>query len=101
MRHGQSRASVRYTEDSARLPQHPVYHRPKDPILLAVDRELGGGATLRVAPELSDPVGALEVGQREDSGAARLGQRLRCRLYTPDSFQMFPESSRRQLPRSK
>ena len=31
------------------------------PVLLAVDQELGEGATLRIAPELSDAVGPLEV----------------------------------------
>jgi hypothetical protein len=39
---------------------------PQRPILLAVDQEFGQGATLRVAPELTDPVGSLEVGQHED-----------------------------------
>jgi hypothetical protein len=48
------------------LSQHPDEHRPKGPILLAVDQELGEGATLWVAPELSDPVGSLEVGQHQD-----------------------------------
>jgi hypothetical protein len=38
---------------------------PEAPILLAVDQELGEGATLRVAPELADTVGPLEVGQHE------------------------------------
>jgi hypothetical protein len=37
------------------LPQHPDEHRPKRPILLAVDQELGEGATARVRPELADP----------------------------------------------
>jgi hypothetical protein len=36
------------------------------PVLLAVDQELGEGATLWVAPELADPVGALEVGEHQD-----------------------------------
>jgi hypothetical protein len=40
-------------------------HRPR-PVLLAVDQELGEGATLGVAPELADPVGPLEVGKHED-----------------------------------
>jgi hypothetical protein len=30
------------------------------------DQQLGEGATLRVAPELADPVGSLEVGQHQD-----------------------------------
>ncbi|HEY9470164.1 MAG TPA: hypothetical protein VIQ76_11190 [Propionibacteriaceae bacterium] len=48
------------------LPQHPNQHRAKRLVLLAVDQELGERAALRVAPELSDPVGSLEVGQLED-----------------------------------
>ena len=39
---------------------------PNRPVLLAVDEELGEGPTLRVAPELSDPVGSLEVGEHQD-----------------------------------
>jgi len=48
------------------LPQHPDEHRPERPILLAVDEEFGEGAALRVAPELTDPVGPLEVGEHQD-----------------------------------
>ena len=48
------------------LPQHPDEHRPQRPVLLAVDQQLGEGATLWVAPELADPVGSLEVGQHQD-----------------------------------
>jgi hypothetical protein len=48
------------------LPQHPDEHRPERPVLLAVDQQLGEGAALRVAPELSDPVGSLEVGEHQD-----------------------------------
>ena len=51
---------------SARFPQHPNGHRPKRPVLLAVDQELGEGAALRVTPELADPVGAVEVGEHQD-----------------------------------
>jgi hypothetical protein len=43
------------------LAQHPDEHHSQRPVLLAVDQELGKGATLRIAPELSDPVGSLEV----------------------------------------
>ena len=53
----------------------PDQHRPQRPILLAVDQELGEGATLRVAPELTDPVGSLEVGEHED--VEQLGARGR------------------------
>ena len=42
----------------------------KRPILLAVDQPRGEGATLRVAPELPDPVGPLEVGEHEDVGSS-------------------------------
>jgi hypothetical protein len=48
------------------LAQHPDQHRPKGPVLLAVDQQLSEGAALRVAPELSDPVGSLEAGEHED-----------------------------------
>jgi hypothetical protein len=40
--------------------------RPQGPVLLAVDQALGEGAALRIAPELADPVGPLEIGQHED-----------------------------------
>jgi hypothetical protein len=75
MRHGQSRASVRYTEIQVRLPQHADQLRPERPVLLAVDEELGEGAALPVAPELSDPVGPVEVGEHED--VEQLGARSR------------------------
>jgi len=48
------------------IPQHPYKHRPQRPVLLAVDQQLREGATLRVAPELADPVGTLEVGEHQD-----------------------------------
>jgi len=53
---------------------HP---RPERSVLLAVDQEFGECATLWVAPELSDPVGSLEVGQHED--VEQLGERGRAR----------------------
>jgi len=52
-------------EDSAGFSQHPDEHRSERPVLLAVDQQLGEGAALRVASELSDPVGSLEVGQHQ------------------------------------
>jgi hypothetical protein len=48
------------------FPQHIDEHRPQYPILFAVDQQLAEGAALRLAPELSDPVGSLEVGEHED-----------------------------------
>jgi hypothetical protein len=50
----------------AALPQHPDKHRPERPVLLAVDQQLREGPALWVAPEFSDPVGPVEVGQHED-----------------------------------
>jgi len=38
---------------SVALRQHAHQHSPEYPVLLAVDQQLGEGATLRVAPELS------------------------------------------------
>ena len=40
------------------LPQNPGKHRSERPIFLVVDQQLGELATLGVAPELADPVGA-------------------------------------------
>jgi hypothetical protein len=48
------------------LPQHADEHRSEYPILLAVDQKFGECATLRVAPELADPVGPIEVGEHQD-----------------------------------
>ena len=48
------------------LPHRPDEHRSERPVLLAVDQELGEGATLWVAPELADPVCPLEVGEHDD-----------------------------------
>jgi hypothetical protein len=48
------------------LSQHPHQHRPKGPVLLAVDQELGEGAALRVASVLADPVGSFEVREHQD-----------------------------------
>jgi hypothetical protein len=51
---------------SGRLPAACRRAPLEGPVLLAVDQQLGEGATLRVAPELSDPVGSLEVRAHED-----------------------------------
>jgi hypothetical protein len=45
---------------------HPYQHRSEGPVLVAVDQEFGEGAALRVAPELADPLGAVEVGEAQD-----------------------------------
>ena len=59
------------------LPQHPDEHRSERPVLLTVDQQLGEGATLRVAPELSDPVGRARSREASGRGAARRGERGR------------------------
>jgi len=48
------------------LPEHADEPRSERSVLLAVDQQLGEGPALRVAPELSDPVGSLEIGEHED-----------------------------------
>jgi hypothetical protein len=48
------------------LPQHPDDHRPRRLILLQVDQQLAEAPSLRVPPELADPVGPLEVGEHQD-----------------------------------
>jgi hypothetical protein len=47
------------------LPQHADEHRPKDPVLLALDQELGEGATLRVAQ--NSPIRSARSKSAEDS----------------------------------
>ena len=69
------------------VPQHADEHRPERPILLAVDQKLGESATLRVAPELSDRVGSLEVGQHEDVEELGAGSGA-------ERVQALPESAR-------
>ena len=71
---------------SAGLPQHPDEHRPQRPVLLAVDQQLGEGAALRIAPELADPVGALEVGEHQDVEEGSTGERSGRELQ-PGGFQ--------------
>jgi hypothetical protein len=81
--HGGARSDLPNSSPSGvSLSQHPDEHRPKRPVLLAVGQQLSESAALRVAPELSDPVGALEVGQLQDveqlgtgSGAERVEAR--------------------------
>ena len=61
--------------DSACLPQHPDEHRPQCPVFLAVDQHSGEGAALGVVPELTDPVGSVEVGGHQDVKQLRPGSR--------------------------
>lgn len=59
---GSSRATVL----ASGLPQHPDQTSPAASGPLAIDQELGEGASLRVTPGLPDPFGALEVREHED-----------------------------------
>jgi hypothetical protein len=43
----------------------PTNTAPERSVLLAVDQQPGEGTTLRVSPELADPVGSLEVGEHQ------------------------------------
>jgi hypothetical protein len=93
-------------------PQHPDEHRPQRPVLLAVDQEFGERPRPRVPPELSDPVGSLEVGERQDveqlgagsrtervkalAQPGRSGPRLRSEPISGspvDSMHTFPENT--------
>ena len=44
---------------TAQLPQYPDEHRPKRPVLLAVDQQLGEGAALHAVATALDRAGAL------------------------------------------
>jgi hypothetical protein len=55
-----------FLESAVRHAEHSHKHRSEDPVLLAVDQELGEGAALWVAPELADPVGPVEVGEHQN-----------------------------------
>jgi hypothetical protein len=57
-------------------PQHADQHRPEYPILLAVDQQIREGATIRVSPELADPIGTVEVREAENVEEAELAQDL-------------------------
>jgi hypothetical protein len=57
------------------LPQHGDEHSAEHSVLLAVDQKLGECAALRVAPELSDPVGSFEVGEHQDVEELGAGSR--------------------------
>jgi hypothetical protein len=68
------------------LAQHADPHDPERPVLLAVDQELGEGATLRLAPEFSDPVGPVEVREHQDVEKLGAGS-------GPRAFRRFPDSA--------
>ena len=59
-------------------------HSPERPVLLAVDQQLDKSAGLRVAPELADLVGPLEVGEHQDVEQIGAGSRPERSLAQPD-----------------
>ena len=69
------------------LPQHPDQYRPERPVLLTVDQELGEGAAFRVAPELADPIDAVEV--REAKDVDELGASRRREGFEPPAEGML------------
>jgi hypothetical protein len=91
--------SVRPLAPPTGLSQHPDEHSPQRPVLLAVDQEFGKGAALWVAPELADPVGAIEVGQHEDvekfgaASGARASRRARSRRSSSSGRIGEPETT--------
>jgi hypothetical protein len=69
--------------------QHPDEHPSKRPILLAVDQEFGERTALRVAPELADPVGSLEVGEHQDVEQLGAGSRAeRVETFSESALQL-------------
>jgi hypothetical protein len=77
----------------------PYEHRAEPSVLLAVDQQLGEGATLRVAPELSDPVGSLEVGQHEDAEQLGAGSGAEGVQALPESaFELIASYGREATP---
>jgi hypothetical protein len=59
------------------LSQDPDEHSSESPVFLAVGYQLGEGAALRVAPELADPFGPLEVGRIRTWRSSACGGRPR------------------------
>jgi hypothetical protein len=55
------------------LPQHTDEHRRKRPIPLAIDEELGEGAALWMAPELTDPLARSKSGTMRTWGSSARG----------------------------
>ena len=73
----QQRGLPSASSDQGKLSPPPAASRQAPPAasgLLAVDQQLGKGAAFWVAPELSDPVGSLEVREhREHQDVEQLG----------------------------
>jgi hypothetical protein len=57
------------------IPQQPDDHPPRRLVLLQVDQQLAELSSLGVPPELADPVGAVEVREREDVAEFGAGSR--------------------------
>jgi hypothetical protein len=82
------------------LAQHPDEHRPERPVLLAVDQQLGEGPCLGVAPELSDPVGPVEVGKHEDVKEFGAGSGTQSvEAFAESAFELIRSHGRRPRPR--
>jgi hypothetical protein len=81
------------------LSQHAHQHRPKRPVLLAVDQELGERPRLGVPVELADPVGPLEVGEHQDVEQLGAGSGTeRVEAGSESAFQLVGSHGRRLRP---
>jgi hypothetical protein len=68
------------TRPPSRLPPAASdQHRSQHPVLLAIDRQLGEGAALWVAPEVPDPLGVARGRAASGRGAVRPGEPARGR----------------------
>jgi hypothetical protein len=86
------------------FPEHPDEHRPERSILFAVDQELGEGAA-RVVPELADPLGRFEIGQRSGSGGVGAwegsGKPTRCPPTLGGVLRPGPRRSAAHIPANR
>jgi hypothetical protein len=65
------------------LPQHPDEHRPEDPVLLAVDQQLGEGPGLRVPLECVEEVQAAVVRRNRFALGASYRAMIRPHIVVP------------------
>ena len=69
---------------------------PRRLVLLQVDQQLTEGPRLRVPPELTDPVGPIEVGETEyvqELGACRRAERIE--TFSDSAFELIGSHGRR------
>ena len=75
---------------------------PRRLVLLQVDQQLTEGPRLRVPPELTDPVGPIEVGETEyvqELGACRRAERIE--TFSDSAFELIGSHGRRLQPSNR